>query len=236
MTTMRRDPNLIFVGHPHFTPDRPESEHLHPDLQEPLEEQLTAPRLPVDMRLRQYRHRDKVLIPEFNRSYGWDRVEESWRYLIDNVAKGTLTTIANTNVATTVTLLNAPNWHLSRWPGAIQLYLCIRTFSMAAQSAIGTVGSIDVQFQDAIGGQTIPLGDFVSNASFNQNVSIQIPTPITDPGLQTIGTLNVLLSGTTPTVSIYNWQMGISAAYVLPCLEGYEAESIHEVLSVAHNR
>lgn len=218
-----------FLGHPHFTPDRPDAAHLKPDLEEPLEEQLVHPAPRSDHRLRAYKQRDKVLTPEFNRSYGSDKVEESWRYLVDNFATGTVLTVAGANVAKAVTLTNATNWLLVRWPGAVQLYLCIRKFSIAPQGAATLTGNVDCQFQDAVSGQTIPLGNVVTNGQIIFDGAAQIPSPVTDPGNAAIGTLNFLLSaGGTPLT--YNWQLGVSAVYVIPCLEGYTAESIHEVL------
>lgn len=192
--------------------------------------QLKAPLPHHDHRHLAVKPRAPVLEPEFNQLYGSGRSEGDWRYFIDNFATGTLTTIANTQVTTAISLTNQPFWRSSQWPGAVSLYLCIRRFSMAPQSAITTVGAIDVQFQDAVGGMTIPLGDFVSSSSILEDTTIIIPTPITDPGNVKVGNLLVTLSGTTPTVSVYNWQMAFSGVYLAPTLEGYEVESIHRVL------
>jgi|SRR5579859_183636 len=238
---MRRDVTTLFAGKqhsgvpqplhqpPHYTPDYPESEAKKP-LQDPYNEQLREPHRPQDTRLQAYKQRAKILDPEYNLLYGSTKTDGGWRYVIDNNAVGTVTTAANTAVTATVTLALAPHLAISRWPGAINAYLVIRQFSMSAQSAITTVGSIKVVYQDQIGGQQIPLACFVSNSSLNQGMTTLIPTPITDPDITAVGQLTVTLTGTTPTTSVYDWQLSFSYAYLLPCLEGYTQESINEVL------
>lgn len=210
---------------PHYTPDHPDSSQAENlDTEDKYNKQLV-----VDPRPVMVKPREKILEPRFNRLYGTGRSKDDWRYFIDNYAKGTLTTVANTPVTTTVTLTNQPNWRLEQWPGGVHLYLCIRKFSMAPQSAITTVGAIDVIFVDQFG-NTIPMGDFESNSNIAYDVDSIIPTPITDPGNTAVGSLITTLAGTTPTVSVYNWQLAFSAVYVLPTIEGYETESVHRVL------
>lgn len=219
---------------PHFTPDRPEAETTHLE-KDPFNKQLIDPINHTDTRPLALKRRMPVLEPEYNTLYGTGRSEGDWRYFVDNYAVGTLTTSANATVTTAVTLTLAPNWRLSQWPAAINLYLCIRKFSMAPQSAITTVGAIDVQYNDLIGGQLIPMGDFVSSSSIAYDVDTIIPTPITDPGITAVGNLLVKLSGTTPTTSVYNWQIAFSGVYLLPSLEGYGRESIRRVLPPVGN-
>lgn len=215
---------------PHYSPDRPDIGDLQHPMRDKYNEQLTEPLRHADPRHVAVKERAPVLEPDYNRLYGYGRSLNDWRYFIDCSAKGTFTTVANAAITQAVTLAASPNWRLSQWPAAINAFLCIRRFSMAAQSAIGTVGAIDVVFQDAVGGFTIPMGDFVSNASVFEDTDVLIPTPIVDPANVNIGTLTVTLTGTTPTVSVYNWQMAFSVAYLLPSLEGYSVESIHRVL------
>lgn len=236
----RRDPLALFTGKSqkipqvthnpaHFTPDYPESETRHQE-KDPYNDQLTTPAQHEDTRLQAYKQRARVLVPDFNELYGTTKTKDGWRYVIDNRATGTFTTIANTTITAAVTLALTPRLAISRWPGAINAYLVLRQFSASAQSAISTVGSITVVYQDNIGGQQIPLACFVSNSSVNNGLVSLIPTPITDPDLTAVGTLIVTLTGTAPTVSIYDYQLSYSYAYLLPCLEGYETERIHEVL------
>lgn len=212
---------------PHYTPDHPESEVKQVDL-EKYNEQLHQDTRPIAVKPRL-----PVLEPSLNRLYGSGRSEGDWRYFIDNYAVGTLTTIANTVVTTAILLANPPNMRLLQWPQAVQAFLVIRKFSMAPQSAITTVGAVDVQFND-LAGNIIPMGDFVSSGNLAYDVDSIIPTAIVDPGVGTVGAgvgnLLVKLAGTTPTVSVYNYQIAFSYAYLLPSLEGYEVESIHRVL------
>lgn len=215
---------------PHYTPDHPDSSHARNlDTQEPYDEQLREAWHKHDTRPVAMKQRAPILLPRLNLLYGTGRSEGDWRYFVDNYALGTLTTSANATVTTAIKLTNPPNWRLEQWPEAVHLYLCIRKFSLAAQSAITTVGAVDCQFNDQFG-NIIPLGDFVSSANINEDINVIIPTPITDPGNTAVGNLLVALNGTTPTTSVYNYQMGFSAVYLLPSLEGYNVEHIRRVL------
>lgn len=221
---MRREPLIP----PHYTPDHPDPSTRQLS-EEPFTEQLKEIWHEPDPRPIATRTRAKVLEPNLNKLYGSGRSEGDWRYFVDNYATGTLTTVISTTVKTAIVLANPPNARLLQWPFAVQAYLVIRKFSLACQSAITTVGAIDVQFNDWAG-NIIPLGDFVSSGNINEDIDTIIPTPITDPGFTAIGNLLVLLSGTSSTTSVCNYQLGFSYAYLLPSLEGYEAESIHRVL------
>lgn len=214
---------------PHFTPDHPEPEVLHLDRQ-PLNEQLKEDWHQPDPRPIATRTRAKVLEPSLNKLYGSGRSEGDWRYFVDNYAVGTLTTVLNTAVKTPIALANPPNMRLLQWPFTVLAYLVIRKFSMAPQSAITTVGAVDVQFND-VAGNIIPMGDFVNNSNISYDVDTIIPTAIVDTGLQNVGNLLVQLNGTSSTVSVYNYQIGFSYAYLLPNMDGYTEESIHRVLS-----
>lgn len=235
-----RDPFQLFVGKPHnqavlpkqehYTPDRPDSEDKVPD-QDPYNSQLTNPLPTHDMRLAQYKQREKVLKPTYNVLYGNTSVEGAWRYeILATVTGNTGTTSANATITKSITLSAPLGARLVQWPGAIHGYLVLRYFSLAPQAAITTVGSINVTFLDAIGGYTVPLGNMVSSGSMQQDRDVIIPTPITDPNITTLGSLLVNLVGAAPTTSDYNFQLGFSVAYLLPSLHGYDQESIHEVL------
>ena len=161
--------------------------------------------------------------PHYNILYGSLGTEGGWRYVIDNFAVGTVTTIAGQTVATKINLALVQNWRLDIWPGAVSMYLVLRRFSMALQTAtLATLGAVDVQFVDS-GGQVIPLGDFISNAGTVQDMAIVCPTPITDPSNLQAGTLNVALSAGA-TVGTYNFQLGFAGAFLIPALRGYELE------------
>lgn len=216
----------IFTGKysPHVSPDRPEAV-----TEKELEEQLTQPARKQDKRLRLYKEREKVLSPDYNKMYGSDRTIGGWRYCIDDWATGTVTTIANTAVAASVALAIRPNLRLSQWPGAVNAYMVLRWFSIAPQSAIGTVGVVDVVLVTNEG-INIPLCDIVSNSSANLDRQVLIPVPITDPNVTNIGNIIVTLTGTAPTTSVYSYQLGVSYAYLLASLRGYIKEETKEVI------
>jgi hypothetical protein len=176
-----------------------------------------------DERLRAIKpHIEKALEPQLNKIYDSLRTTQAWRYTSDNLATGVITTIANVQVATPVTLLVPLDVRLSRWPGAVQMYLVLRSFSMAPQTAvIATVEALDCLYQDTVGGQLVALGDFLNNNSINVSPQVLIPTPITDPGVKTVGNLLVTLA-TGGTPAAYNYQIGFSYAYLLPEIHGYQ--------------
>jgi hypothetical protein len=186
-------------------------------------EQLTEPLRRHDERLHMRKPVEVHKSPRMNRLYGSLKSPDSWKYVIDNFAKGTLTTVAGTSVSTTVTLAIAPHYLLSRWPGANQLYLCIRQFSIAPQTAtFATAGNLDMEYDDVVGGQRIPLGNILNNSSYNNaDMTYLIPTPITDPDNTLAGNLVVLLNAGA-TTGTYNWQMAFSAVYLIPELHGFD--------------
>lgn len=163
---------------------------------------------------------EEIIVPRFNKLYGSARTEDGWRYVVDNMANGTILTVAGSTVLQTVKLNNTPNWLLERWPGGTQLFLCIRQFSIAPQAQGATNGAIDCQYVDN-SGMIIGLGDYLSNSGGDLSLNSLIPSPVTDPGLQTLGQLAVLLNtGATPET--YYWQILFSGAYMIPDLQGYD--------------
>ena len=85
-------------------------------------------------------------------------------------------------------------------------------------------GCIDILYQDTIGGQIIPFGEYNDlQACNNLDINILIPTPITDTQVQTIGNLLFSLDTNGQSGNI-NWQLGVSAAYLIPQLHAYKIE------------
>jgi hypothetical protein len=113
------------------------------------------------------------------------------------------------------------------------MYLVIRSFAIAPSTAsFATAGSIDLYYQDTIGGQTVPLACIINNAAFSmEDCCILIPTPITDPGQlsNAIGNIQAILSA-AGTVGVYIWQIAFSLAYLLPTTKPYEIQHIEELL------
>jgi hypothetical protein len=177
---------------------------------------------------------ENVPEPKLNRLYGTARTEDGWQYTVDNWANGGFTTVAGAQVLTDVNfnLIGSEN-RLSRWPGAIAMYLCIRSFSIALSTAtLATLGSLDLYYQDTIGGQTIPLCSLISNGSFQSNdMQILIPTPITDAGQinDDIGQIQANLSAGA-TVGTYVFQMGFSYAYLLATSKPYTIVQVEDLL------
>ena len=197
-------------------------------MKNPYTEQLKKPVEHHDPRPFMIKHRLPILVPQFNQLYDNLRSQQAWRYSSDNSAGGTITTIAGQTVSTNVVLRNAPNYRTSQWPGGIQVYLVIRFFSFAPQTAtFATPGALDISFTDK-SGNLAPLGDFISNSAFNGGFDTLLSVPVTDPGEQNVGILNVALNAGA-TVGTYIWQMGFSYAYLVPALQGYKIEHTHAI-------
>jgi hypothetical protein len=159
--------------------------------------------------------------PRYNHLYGSDRVLDSWRFRIDEYVSGTLTTSAGAQVTAAVTLANDPYWRLSRWPGARQLFLCLRVFGLCPRTSPATIGTLSCVFQDNFSAKAVPLGIFPSTAGGNDDV-VFLLSQIVDPDTLTLGQIQVTLNGSSPSTAVYDWQIGFSAAYLLPELRGYE--------------
>lgn len=214
-------------GHVPFVP-KPEHKEM------PVVEHLITPAHGHDTRPAVIKPYDNVMRPQLNRLYGSLRVEDGWQWQIDNYAKGGVTSVAAATVAANVTLAQtAQETRLLRWPGAVQMYLAIRSFGLALSTAtLATAGSLDVYYQDTIGGQIIPLGSIANNDELNlTNVNILIPTPITDAGALNlpIGQVQVTLSAGA-TVGTYIYQIAYAYVYLLPTTKPYEVQHVEDLL------
>lgn len=197
-------------------------------MKDPFLHQLKKPTKHEDHRPYMLKQHLPILVPRYNHLYDSLRSQQAWRYSADNMANGTFTTVAAATVQTLVNLLQKPNYRTSQWPGAVQVYLVVRSFSFAPQTAtFATPGALDVSFSDK-SGNLVPVGDFISNQSGNIGFDTLIPVPVTDPGEQNVGTLNVALNAGA-TVGTYNWQMGFSYAYLVAAIDGYKIEHHHSI-------
>lgn len=170
---------------------------------------------------RMVKAKEHLIIPTMNRLYDSLLSPHGWKYCTDAYVTGQVTTVANTAVVVKAVLTKNSQWLTSKWPGGVQLYPVIHFFSVAPESVPTTVGNVSVVFTDN-SGITVPLGVFVSSQAYSNGAVILIPSPITDPGATALGTLTFTLNGTTPTTAVYDWQIGVSAAYLLPAQKGYE--------------
>ncbi len=94
----------------------------------------------------------------------------------------------------------------------------VTAFFTPAYVATGILG---ILFQD-VQGNIIPLGEFSSAGPINTFYSgLILPSPITDVSNPIVGTLQATLDVGAPADS-YNWQMGFSAAYLIPQVQMYE--------------
>lgn len=211
----------------------------NPEIPEPMHKEyapelLTEPKPKSlhDLRPTIIKPFETVKKPQFNRTYGSLRTEDSWEFMIDNYANGNITTIAGSQVSVAVTLAEAlPEIRLSQWPGAVSLYLCIRMFNlMFSGGSLTTNGSIDVYFQSSFGGHIVPLGGTRGQSLSNSGeMRIIVPGMITDPGITNVGNLLATLSGGA-SAGTYAWNMGFSYVYLLPTMKPYEVQHVEDLL------
>lgn len=178
----------------------------------------------IDTRVKMIKGTQHLAIPNLNRVYDTLGSPNAWRYSADSYATGSVTTVANSTVTSTVKVTaNAP-WKTSIWPGAVQMYPVLHYFSIAPQGSITTPGAISLVYVDN-SGINVPLGVFVSNTAYTNSNDVLIPSPITDIGNTNFGTLLVTLTGTTPSTGAYSYQFSFGCAYLLPAQKGYEIHS-----------
>jgi hypothetical protein len=240
------DGSALYVGkQTAINPSIPETLHKEVPVTELLVEHvdLKEREKQIDHRGIETKPFEPIFHPQYNRLYSTLRTEADWRYTVDNYAAGNFTTIANATVSTAVTLtVTQDHKRLSEWPNGVQLYLVVRQCAVSPTTAtFATVGSVDLRYQDSIGGQLIPLGVMLNNTNFNQGYVTLIPTPITDPGVINVGNILAFLN-TGATVGTYLWQISFSYAYLLPTDEPHQfgpkakGGDIHVNGSTAHTR
>lgn len=88
----------------------------------------------VDTRLHMLKEDRPILTPRYNTIYDTMRSNQAWRYTSDNFATGSLSVNPGATTITPVTLAQKINTRISQWPGAIQMFLYLRSFSIVPQN------------------------------------------------------------------------------------------------------
>lgn len=209
----------------------PKEEPVHEELTREISPHLAPHILKQDI---------PIKVPNYNEFYDSLGTKQGWRYVVDAYATGTITTTAGATVTTTVSLALPTGtqgniWKLERWPGGTLLFPVLRFFSFGPQTAtFATQGEINLLFIDQFG-NPCPLGIAPNNGFYAQELLSVMPGSITDSGQQlNIGVLSATLNAGA-TTGTYAWQIGLSAAYLLPALKGYDIEFIGEKYGSAHH-
>lgn len=113
----------------------------------------------------------------------------------------------------------SPIFLLDRYPGAMYMSLFISSFALMP-TATGMTGIQECWFQD-IGGAVGGLGLYNATGTNTQdynNINKQLSSPLTDPGLSTLGTLTInnIGIGGTPVSSRYQLTIGYMAFFPDP--------------------
>lgn len=194
---------------------------------EPLKNPLIDENKDLKAELEKYTKRDKKLkqhlaIPNLNQLYDSLKTPAGWRYIVDAYAVGNVSTSSGGQIGSIVTLQPNQQPQLQKWPGAIQLYICINSFTICPRTVPATAGNITITFVGN-NGFTVPFGGFMNTASYTNNNSYIIPDSVIDIGVSNIGLLNFFQSG--GTAATYDWSMTFSYVYMLPAQKGY---TVHE--------
>lgn len=165
-------------------------------------------------------------VPQYSVLYNSLGTRDTWHYSIDCCVTGTITPAAAATAAVTIpaTMLSsalAPLAKLSRFPGAILMYLVIKSFHLAPVAQTMT-GAYDVRFLTEMG-DTVPLCVLPGPGSYNEDVLKALPSPFTDAGLSggRLGTLS-LTGNTIAGAVVCVWDMAFAFAYKIPVLQEYE--------------
>lgn len=193
----------------------------------PYEDVPTEPMHAIDVRPKMIKPLEKIITPRYNTLYDSLGSTQGWKYMADGLARGTITTTVNATVTVPVTLSAIPNWKLTQWPGAVQMYLAIRFFGIVPTALPTANAGMEVLFIDQFG-NLAPLGELLSQAGGNSNYDTILPSPITDPGSTQVGTLSIGLVNVPSSSGTYLWSIGFSALYLLPARYGYEVLTEHE--------
>ena len=178
--------------------------------------------------------KERYLVPKLNTLTDTLRTPNAWRYMADAFAHGTIVTTVNATVTANVTLQKTPLIRLSQWPNAISAHLVVRFFGIVPQGLPTTNAGMECIFTDNAG-NSIPLGELLSQSGGNSVYDHVMPTPFTDSqssgspvGLEpagaegpTVGVLSVQLPNVATSNGTYFFSMSFSIAYLLPSVEGY---------------
>lgn len=163
------------------------------------------------------------VVPRYNTLYDGLRTQTAFDTLIANGAHGSFTPATGVQTLA-VNLDNPPNLRISQFPGAIQVYPVICSFSFAP-IAVTMTGAHSFLFQSAQGGFPIPLGEYNASSGNVENFAFIVDGPIADAGQLFMG--NIIYTGSTiATAAVVNWRIAFGWAYLLPtpAFRGYDSD------------
>ncbi len=153
--------------------------------------------------------------PVLARLYNSLLSEYGLTYVSDITAKGTFTSIAGTTVNTAITLSASPNFGLLKFPMAVSLCLAVKSFHIAPQAPITTLGALECVYVSN-GGKDIGLGEYQNNVASNILIKSICTSPITDTDNPQLGTLAVTLQNGSASPGTYNYMLNFNIIYLLP--------------------
>ena len=162
------------------------------------------------------RKMEKSQQPKLARLYNSFVVNDNSLHTNDYTFKGSFTTIASTLVATTVNMSNNYNpINMVSFPVSPVFYVGIKSFSIAPQAPVTTLGNIECEFIPYVGG-SIGLGEYANNTAARDMIKTFSTIPFTDSGSNSLGTLNATLNNGSASTGTYNFMIVFSFSYILP--------------------
>ena len=159
--------------------------------------------------------------PHLAKLYDSFRSQDALFNIEDFGFAGTFTTVADTLVSVPLVLPQSPNYLLYRFPKATSLFIGVNTFSIANQSSIATIGSLECVYTDPTG-FPIHLGEYQSTVgNTRQRIYCFSKNPITDTDNPNFGSITVTLNPAGASTNTYNYTITFSIGYLLPS-DGYE--------------
>ncbi len=191
-----------------------------------LDAQLEAPLEALDLRPR------RMLAPSVSRDQNFNQVYNTIMSndMIDRIADYTVLSsgVITNGVQTLFPIVmpaNAKAIAVRKWPDAPFFFLMIRQFSIMPTTA-GAAGDLQCSYIDTAG-NIVPLGDINAASGQTLTPTVICPAPITDSGVQSLGTLSVNWIGGTAPITV-GYSLGFSVIFLLPAKHQYEDTKGHE--------
>ena len=186
-----------------------------------LNAQLEAPLDVIDVRPHRIRAPESAKhSATFNQLYNSLRSRD----VLDSISDFTITGTATlTNAAVNTIAINMPLYarpiNIQKWPDGTQYYFMIRIFSIMPTTA-GAVGDWQSTFVDSAG-NVVALGDINAATGIISQPGVVCGSPLTDPGIQNVGSLVVNWLGGAAPVTI-GYTIGLSLIFLKPASQQYE--------------
>jgi hypothetical protein len=139
-------------------------------------------------------------------------------HIVEYLAQGTITPPVGSNLAVTITSANfSPtplHLRLMEQPFTLHAYTVIRRFCAAPLTSADT-GSVFWFYVDR-GGIPAVLSAGAANAAMSEDLSLLLPTPITDATPPDLGSIQAGAGAGSTIAAVWQWYINFSFVYLRP--------------------